>query len=223
MELSLRNTQGDVVGSISVRDDVFGVPINQSLVHQVMVGQLANARQGTASVKTRGQVSGGGRKPRPQKHTGMSRVGSTRVPHWRGGGVAFGPHPRSYSHRTPKKMRRLSLVSALSDKVRHDELIVLDALTLDLPVTREMVRVLDTLEAGPSVLLAVDGADASVLRSARNIPRVKMIPSSLLNTLDVLKHQKIIMTVDAVRKAEELWGGALSRRKKLPATAAVQA
>ena len=197
-----------------VRDDVFGVPMNRPLVHQVVVGQLANARQGTASVKTRAQVSGGGRKPRPQKHTGAARAGSIRAPNWRGGGVVFGPSPRSYRHRTPKKMRRLALTATLSEKVRSKELVVLDELALDRPKTREMVRVLAALEAGPSVLLVADGADPSVLKAARNIPRLKMIPCSLLNTVDLLNHRKVIMTLDAVRKAEALWGGGPDRPKK---------
>ena len=121
VEVKVRNVQGQVVDSIEVRDDVFGVAMNQALVHQVMVGQLANARQGTASTKTRAHVSGGGAKPRPQKGTGRARQGSIRSPQFRGGGVVFGPHPRSYRHRTPKRMRRMSLVAVLSDKVREDQ------------------------------------------------------------------------------------------------------
>ena len=126
----------------------------------------------------------------------------------------FGPSPRSYRHNTPKRMRRLSLVATLSEKVRTDELVVLDALTLESPVTKEMVRVLSALDAGPSVLLVADGADPSVLRAARNVPRLNMLPGSLLNTLDLLNHRSIVMTLDAVRRAEELWGGASDRGKK---------
>ena len=207
MQIRLRNAQGKVVGSVRVRDDVFGVPMNKALVHQVMVGQLANARQGTASTKTRAQVSGGGRKPRPQKHTGMARAGSIRAPNWRGGGVVFGAHPRDFRHHTPKRMRRLAITATLSDKVREDNLLVLEELTLERPKTSEMLQVLTDLDAGPSVLLVADGADPTTLRSARNIPRLKMIPASLLNTVDLLKHRKVIMTLDAVRRAEELWGG----------------
>ncbi len=193
--------------SVQVRDDVFDAPMNRPLVQQVVVGQLANARQGTAKVKTRGQVSGGGRKPRAQKHTGMARAGSIRSPVWRGGGIVFGPSPRSFRHNTPKRMRRLSLVATLSEKVRTEELVVLDALTLESPATKNMVGVLDALGAGPSVLLVADGADASALRAARNVPRLKMLPGSLLNTLDLVNHRTVVMTLDAVRKAEELWGG----------------
>ena len=222
MRIRLRNTEGKVVRSIQVRDDVFGVPMNPALVHQVMVGQMANARQGTASTKTRAAVSGGGRKPRPQKGTGNARAGTTRAPQWKGGGVAFGPHPRSYRQRTPKRMRRLSLLAILSEKVRQDQLVVLDSLTLEQPKTRELVRILDVLEAGSAALLVADGVDPLVLRSARNIPQLRMIPASLLNTLDLVKHRKVIMTLDAVRKAEELWSGAFERRGRSPALAAAQ-
>ena len=214
MKLRLKNTRGEDTGSVDVRDDVFGLPANPALVHQVMVGQLANARQGTSSTKTRGQVSGGGMKPRPQKSTGRSRQGSIRAPHWKGGGVVFGPGPRSYRHHTPKRMRRLSLVTALSDKVREGQIVVLEALVLESSKTKEMVRVLEALDAGPAALLVADGAEPSVMRSARNIPRLGRVPASLLNTLDLLKHRKVIMTLDAVRKAEELWGGAAERRRR---------
>ena len=213
MKHPLKNTKGQVVGSIQVRDDVFGVPMNGPLVHQVMVGHLANRRQGTASTKTRAQVSGGGAKPRMQKHTGLARAGSTRAPNWRGGGVVFGPRPRSYRQRTPRRMRQLALVATLSDKVRDGQLEVLETLALDKPKTKEVVRVLEALDAGPSVLLVADGADPSVLRSARNIPRLKMMPASSLNTVDLFKYRKLIMTVEAVRKAEETWGDVRHRKK----------
>ena len=223
MKIEVRNTQGHVVRSVQVRDDVFGAPSNPSLVHQVTVGQLANARQGTASTKTRAEVSGGGRKPRPQKHTGGARQGSIRAPQWRGGGTVFGPRPRNYRHRTPRRMRRLSLIIALSEKVRDGELVVLEALTLEKPRTAELARVLAALDASHKTLLVADGTDPSVLRSGRNIPRLKMMPASLLNTLDVINHRKVVMTEDAVRKAEELWGGATLRRKGASASAALEA
>ena len=207
MELRLKNIRGESSGVVKVRDDVFGVSANRALVHQVMVGQLANARQGTASVKTRAQVSGGGRKPHPQKSTGSARAGSIRAPNWRGGGVVFGPHPRSYRHRTPKKMRRLALMATMSDKVRSKDLVVLDELVLDSPKTGEVIKMLGSLGVGSSVLLVADGTDSSVLSAARNISGLKMLPCSLLNAVDLLNHRKVIMTLDAVRKAESLWGG----------------
>ena len=208
--------------SVQVRDDVFGVSMNRALVHQVVVGQLANARQGTAATKNRARVSGGGAKPRPQKGSGRARAGSIRAPNWKGGGVAFGPSPRSYRQRTPKRMKRLSLVSMLSDKARDDQLVVVDELKLEEPKTKEMVKVLDHLKVNAPVLLVADGADAAVLRSARNIPNVDMKPVRLLSTLDLINHRTVIMTLDAVREAEEIWGGPFVRRatEKVAASAA---
>ncbi len=214
MKIALRNTKGKVVGSVQVRDDVFDAPPNPAVVHQVLVGQLANARQGTVSVKSRSGVSGGGRKPRPQKHTGASRAGTIRASQWRGGGAAFGPQPRSYRQRTPKRMRRLSLVTVLSDKVREGELVVLESLNLEQTRTKEMVGVLEALGAGPASLLVADGAGDGVFRAARNIPELRMLPASLLNTADLLKHRKVVMTQEALRKAEELWGRPMVRRRR---------
>ena len=213
MRLKLRNIRGEVVGNVDVRDDIFGVPMNRPLVHQVMVGQLANARQGTSSTKTRSQVSGGGAKPRPQKYTGRARQGTIRAPQWKGGGTVFGPSPRSYRQRTPKRMKRQSLVTVLSDKVREHQLVVVDSLAIDEPKTKEIVKLLRALNASPSVLLVADGADELTLRCARNVPRLDMSPASLLNTVDLLKHQKVVMTLEAVRKAEEIWGGPFVRRR----------
>jgi len=212
VRLSVRNIEGKGVGRIDVRDDVFDAPANQALVHQVVVGQLANVRQGTADTKTRGRVSGGGAKPRPQKGTGRARAGTTSSPVWRGGGVVFGPHPRSYRHHTPKRMRRLSIVSALSDKVREGGLVVVDALDVA-PKTSELLVVLDALDASAPALLIADGADPAVLRASRNIRRIKTLPAALLNTLDLLNYRKVVMTVEAVRTAEALWGGVRRRRR----------
>ena len=213
MKLRLNNAKGDAVGHIEVRDDVFGRPMREAVIHQVMVGQLANRRQGTAKTKTRAQVSGGGAKPHPQKGTGRARAGSIRLPHWKGGGVAFGPIPRSYRHRTTKRMRRLSLVTTLSGAVREGRLLVLDEIALAQSKTSEMAQILKALNVGASVLLVADGAAPEVLRCARNIPRVRMMPSKSLNTLDLLSYRTIVMTVDAVRNAEALWGGRFVRTK----------
>jgi large subunit ribosomal protein L4 len=213
VKLTVQNTQGGTVREINVRDDVFGAPQNEALVHQVTVGQLANQRQGTAETKTRGRVSGGGRKPFAQKGTGSARAGSIRSPIWRGGGVVFGPHPRSYRQRTPKRMRRLALVSVLSDKVRDGELMVIDSFALDQPKTAEMARILETLDVTSSVLLVVDGSDAAFVAASRNIQKLKTLPASLLNALDLMNHRKVIMTVEAVRKAEETWGGVRHGRR----------
>lgn len=213
MELQLKNTKGDSLGTIEVRDDVFDVPMNVALVHQVMVSQLANRRQGTAKTKTRAQVSGGGIKPRPQKGTGRARQGSIRSPQWRGGGIVFGPIPRSYNQRTPKRMKRRALLSVLSDKARQGQIIVLEKLELEQPKTKEMARVLGALGVDRGILLVADGASAETLRSARNIPKLKTSPASLMNAVDLINARIIIMTVDAVRKAEALWGGPFVRRK----------
>ncbi len=220
MKLPLKNSKGGAVGEVEVRDDVFGKPMNAAVIHQVMVGQLANKRQGTAKTKTKSEVSGGGAKPRPQKYTGRARQGSIRAPQWKGGGTVFGPIPRSYRQRTPRQMRRLSLVTTLSGKVREGELVVVDQLALDQPKTKDMVQLLAALSSGASVLLVADGANQDVLRCARNIPKVKTVPSHALNTLDLLNYRTIIMTLDAVRGAETLWGGSFVR-KRSPSSASV--
>ena len=208
MDIEVHNIKGEPIDEVEIRDDVFGVPMNAVLVHQVLVGQLANARQGTAQTKTRSNVSGGGRKPRPQKHTGQARQGSIRSPLWKGGGVAFGPSPRSYRQRTPKKMRRAAIRMVLSDKAREGNLIVLQDLTLESPKTKEFVAMIHALGGRRSVLLVGDGADPEMLRAGRNVPEVDMLPADLLNTVDVMNHQTLIMTLDAVRRAESLWSTA---------------
>lgn len=206
MNIQVKNIQGESVDEIEIRDDVFDVPMNSTLVHQVVVGQLANKRQGTAKAKTRSEVSGGGRKPWPQKHTGRSRQGSIRSPLWKGGGVTFGPAPRSYRQRTPRKMRRAAIRMTLSDKVRAGNLIVLKSLALDSPKTKDFVSMMQALGVERSILLIGDGAEQDALRAGRNVQGVDMLPADLLNAVDVLNHRTIIMTVEAVRKAESLWG-----------------
>ena len=205
MDIEVHNIKGEPIDEVEICDDVFGVPMNMVLVHQVVVGQLANARQGTSQTKTRSNVSGGGRKPRPQKHTGQARQGSIRSPLWRGGGVTFGPSPRSYRQRTPKKMRRAAIRMVLSDKAKEGNLIVLQDLVLESPKTKEFVAMIRALAGKRSVLLVGDGAEPEMLRAGRNVPEVDMLPANLLNTVDVLNHRTLIMTLDAVRKAESLW------------------
>jgi len=206
VNIQVKNIKGEAIDEIEIQDEVFDVQMNVALVHQVVVGQLANKRQGTAKVKTRSEVSGGGRKPRPQKHTGMSRQGSIRSPIWRGGGVAFGPSPRSYRQRTPKKMRRAAIRMMLSDKAREQRLIVIQSLDLESAKTKEFVSMIQNLGVVGSALLVADGADATMLRAGRNVPGVDMLPADLLNTVDTLNHRTLIMTLDAVRRAEALWG-----------------
>ena len=207
MKLEIKNTQGENAGDLDVREDVFNVPIKPALVHQVMVGQLANKRQGTAKTKTRSEVSGGGAKPRPQKHTGSSRQGSTRSPIWVGGGRAFGPTPRSYRKRTPKKMRRLALLSVLSDKARQSNVLLLDSLELKEGKTKEIVSILSALNVSGSALIVTDGTNKKLVQSAGNVGGVRTLPAQVLNTLDLLNRKQLIITVDAVKRIEEIWGG----------------
>ncbi|SVA80602.1 uncharacterized protein METZ01_LOCUS133456, partial [marine metagenome] len=207
VKLQIKNIQGENTGDLEVRDDVFGVPVKSALVHQVMVGQLANKRQGTAKTKTRSEVSGGGAKPRPQKHTGSSRQGTIRSPVWVGGGRAFGPSPRSYRKRTPKKMRRLALLSVLSDKARHSDLLLLDSLELKEGKTKEIVSILSALNISNSALIVTDGPNKKLVQSAGNVGGVRTLPVQVLNTLDLLNKKQLIITVDAVKRIEELWGG----------------
>ena len=217
MKLDVRNMSGTVVDSVEVLDDVFDTPMNAALLHQVMVGQLANKRQGTAKVKTRSEVAGGGAKPRPQKYTGRARQGSIRSPQWRGGGVVFGPTPRSYRQRTPKRMKRQAIKIVLSDKAREQQLVVVDEFQLADGKTKQLVQALNALEVDSSVLLVGAEMDQTVVRAARNIPRVRTLPVEQLNVVDVLNASRVVMTVDAMRKAEEIWGGDLVRIKRQPA------
>ena len=207
MKLQIKNIQGENTGDMEVRDDVFRVPVKSALVHQVMVGQLANKRQGTAKTKTRSEVSGGGAKPRPQKHTGSSRQGTIRSPVWVGGGRAFGPSPRSYRKRTPKKMRRLALLSVLSDKARHSDLLLLDSLELKEGKTKEIVSILSALNISNSALIVTDGPNKKLVQSAGNVGGIRTLPVQVLNTLELLNKKQLIITVDAVKRIEELWGG----------------
>ena len=217
MKLDVRNMSGAVVDSVEVLDDVFDAPMNAALLHQVMVGQLANKRQGTAKVKTRSEVAGGGAKPRPQKYTGRARQGSIRSPQWRGGGVVFGPTPRSYRQRTPKRMKRQAIRIVLSDKARGQQLVVVNELLLENAKTKNLVQALNALEVDSPMLLVGAEMDQAIVRAARNIPRVRTLPVEQLNAVDVLNAKRVVLTVDAVRKAEELWGGDFVRIKRQPA------
>ncbi|MBM4453063.1 MAG: 50S ribosomal protein L4 [Chloroflexi bacterium] len=205
MKIDVYNMKGELVGPIEVSDDVFGVPFNEAVVHQAMLRQLANRRLGTADTKKRGEVTGSGKKLFAQKHTGRARRGDRRSPMLKGGGVAFGPHPRSYRQDMPKKMRRLALKCALSAKLADGELRIVDKLELKEPKTSEMIDTLVALGVGTSVIIATDKADDNLIMSARNIDGVKLIPARLLNVGDLLSHKALLMTQGAVRTAEELW------------------
>lgn len=205
MQLPVLNISGEVVDTIDVKESLFDVPMKQALVHQVAVAHMANARQGTSATKTRGMVSGGGAKPWRQKHTGRARQGSTRSPQWRGGGVVFGPHPRDYSQRIPKKMNRGAIRCLLSQKVREEKLLVVNEFQLEQAKTKEMARVLSSLGVVTPTLIVTHIPDIEVIRSARNLVRVKTIPAQQLNALDLLRHDRVVMTSQAIRRAEDLW------------------
>ncbi len=210
MQLPLMNSSGQSVGTVEVNDGLFDVPMNQALVHQVAVAHRANARQGTAATKTRGNVSGGGAKPWRQKHTGRARQGSRRAPQWRGGGIVFGPHPRDYSQKIPKKMNRGAIRCLLSQKVRDEKLTVLDGLEFEQPKTREMAAVLSNLGISSPVLVVTPTAQTDIILSARNLPRVKTLPVSQLSPLDLLNHDRAVVTLEAIRRAEELWAASVA-------------
>jgi len=211
VQVPVYSSAGEVVKHIEISDRVFAVPFNQAVVHQAMVRQQANARQGTANTKTRSQVSGSSRKLFRQKHTGSARAGSRRSPLRRGGGIAFGPKPRSYRQAMPKKMRQLALRCVLSAKAEDRELMVLEQLKLDEPRTKEMVQILAALGVDSSALIVTREPEGNVVKSARNLPRIKTMPASLLNVVDILSHKTLLMTEAAVGKAEELWGEKLSQ------------
>ncbi len=204
VQVPVHSIEGEVVDHIELNEAVFGVPVGQAVVHQAMVRQLANARQGTVGSKTRSQVSGGGRKMFRQKGTGSARRGSRRAPLLRGGGVAFGPHPRSFRQAMPKKMRRLALRCILSAKVADEEMIVIDEFALEEPKTKEMARILANLGVDSSALIVTAEPDLNVYKSARNLGRTKTLPASMLNVVDLLSHRRLMITVAAVKVVEEM-------------------
>ncbi len=211
MQVPVYSLAGEVIKNIEISDKVFAVSFNQAVVHQAMVRQQANARQGTASTKTRGEVSGSSRKLFRQKGTGLARAGSRKSPLRRGGGITFGPKPRSYRQAMPKKMRQLALRCVLSAKAGDGELKVLEQLKLDEPKTKEMVRILAALGVDASALIATGEIEDNVVKSARNLAGIKTIPANILNVVDILSYKMLLMTEAAVRKAEQLWGQSLSQ------------
>lgn len=195
---------GAEAGSIDLADSVFGAEYNEALIHQVVVAQRNNARQGTKCTLTRTEVRGGGIKPWRQKGTGRARQGSIRSPQWTGGGVVFAPKPRDFSQKINKQAKRNALCSALSEKVRANELTLVDEIKIE-PKTKEMVKVLDALKRSKRVLLVVTDADANVVRAAGNIPGVSTLNSSQINVYDLVANTQCVMTVDAVKKIEEAY------------------
>jgi large subunit ribosomal protein L4 len=206
MQAPVYNLAGEVVTNIEISDKVFGVPFNESLVHQSVLRQQANARQGNASTKTRGNVSGSTKKLYAQKGTGSARAGSIKSPLRRGGGIVFGPHPRDYHQAMPKSMRRLALRCVLSAKLEDGELKILESLKLDEIKTKKMAAILDAMKVDTTTLVVTSAADVNLVKSARNLPGIKTLPANLLNVVDIISHRTLLMEVDAVRKAEQLWG-----------------
>jgi large subunit ribosomal protein L4 len=206
MQVPLYNQSGEKIGTTDLRDDIFAVQPNQPLMHQALVRQLANARQGTSAVKTRAQVAGGGAKPWRQKGTGRARQGSTRAPQFRHGGIVFGPTPRSYAQKMPRKMRRAALCSALSAKAAEGQIRVVDDLKLAEPQTREMEVILGGLAITSSALIVLPEANMAVQKSADNLPDVKTLRATYLNVRDLLGHDFLVLPLGAVKVIEGYLG-----------------
>ncbi len=203
MRVAVKNQAGETLEPLELNDAVFNVPMNQSLVHQAMVIYQANKRQGTHDTKTRAEVSGGGRKPWIQKHTGRARQGSTRSPQWRHGGVVFGPHPRDYRKALPRRMRRLALRCVLSEKARAHRLLCLDATDTLNGKTRSVIDLLQNLEVSGSALVVTIGTDQNLVLAAHNLKKIWTLPVTQLNAEELLSRETVIMTVEAARWAEE--------------------
>ena len=203
--VSVYNMEGKEVGTIELSDAIFGVEINEHLVHMAVVQQLANNRQGTQKAKTRSEVSGGGRKPWRQKGTGHARQGSTRSPQWTGGGVVFAPVPRDYSFKMNRKEKRTALKSVLTDKVANNKLIVLDKLSFDEIKTKDFVKVLDNLKIEGKALVVLNENDTNVVMSAKNVPTAKTTLTSTINVYDILDAKTLVLTQDAVKTIEEVY------------------
>ncbi|MGI6345348.1 MAG: 50S ribosomal protein L4 [Bacillota bacterium] len=201
--VDVRNMQGNVVGQIELAESVFGIEANEHVMHQAVVRYLASQRLGTHDVKNRSEVRGGGKKPWRQKGMGRARQGSRRSPQWRGGGVVFGPTPRSYKLAMPRKVRRLALKSALSTKLQNGELIILDQLTIDQPRTKTVIELLKVLQAENALLVTGEVVPNLVL-SSRNIPGVLAVDANNMNVYEILRHKSLILTRDAVAKVEEV-------------------
>ena len=205
-KVSVLNQAGTSVGEIELNEAIFGIEPNEAVLFEALVQQRASLRQGNHKVKTRAEVAGGGRKPWRQKGTGRARQGSIRSPQWRGGGIVFGPTPRSYSYKLPKKVRRLALLSALSTKVREEDIIVLEGLTFNAPKTKEFIKVLADLSIDKKALIVTADLDETVALSARNIPGISVVTATGINVLDLIGHDKLVMTKAAVQKIEEVLG-----------------
>lgn len=204
-KVAMYDMSGAQIGELELNDNIFGIEPNEAVLYDFVKMQLANKRVGTASTKTRAEVRGGGKKPWRQKGTGRARVGSSRNPVWTGGGIAFGPKPRDYSYKLPKKVRRLAMKSALSSKVKTNSIIVVDELSFAEPKTKLMAQTLDLLKAGYKTLVVVTDENANAIKSARNIPGVKPLRADFINVYDLLNHETLLITKDAVARVEEVF------------------
>ena len=204
-KLMMLNMQGENAGEIELNDDIFAITPNEYAVHEVVKNYLACQRQGTQSAKTRGEVRGGGRKPFRQKGTGRHRQGSSTDPSQVGGGVVFAPKPRDYRYRVNKKVKRLAMFSSLSSKVQDEEIIVIDSLSFDEPTTKGMIDVLDKVKAGKKSLIVTAENDRNVIKSASNIPGVATTTVGTMNVYEIINHNSLILTSDAVKKIEEVY------------------
>lgn len=205
-KVTVLSQTGTSVGDIELNDAIFGIEPNEAVLFQALVQQRASLRQGNHKVKNRSEVAGGGRKPWRQKGTGRARQGSIRSPQWRGGGIVFGPTPRSYTFKLPKKVRRLALLSALSTKVREESMIILEGLAFDAPKTKDFIKVLSDLSVDKKALIVTADLDETVALSARNVPGISVVTATGINVLDLIGHDKLIMTKAAVQKIEEVLG-----------------
>jgi len=204
-KVDVYDINGKVVGDIELSENIFSVDVNENAIHQVVVNQLANKRQGTQSTKTKSEVRGGGIKPWRQKGTGRARQGSIRSAQWIKGGIVLGPKPRSYNYTLPRKFKRLALKSALSSKVNENEILVLDSLNFDKIKTKQMVDVLKNLNVNETAVIVIADKNENVQMSARNIPGVKTLLVNTMNVYDIVRHEKFIITRDAVSKVEEVY------------------
>ncbi len=206
MQVSLLNMAGETVGEVELLDSVFAATVNTPLMHQALVRQLANARLGTHKVKGRSEVAGGGRKPWKQKGTGRARQGSTRAAQWRGGGIIFGPTPRSYEKKMPHKMRQAAVRSALSVKAADQKIVVLEDLSMTAPKTREMAQMLERIAVDSTALILMPEANLAIEKSANNLPAVKLLRAHYLNVRDLLSYDYVVIPKAALAVIEELWG-----------------
>jgi large subunit ribosomal protein L4 len=214
VQLDVFNVKGEITGKMNVSDDIFAVPVNEAVVHQALVRQLANRRLGTADTQTRSDVKRSSRKLYAQKHTGRARKGSADSPVLVGGGVTFGPHPRSYRQDMPKKMRRMAIKCCLSDKAGNGQIKIVDKFDLDKPSTKYIENMLISLGVGTTALITTTAKDGTVIISSRNLPGVRTISARLINTADLLSYKTLIMTKEAVNIIESLWKGKAESTEK---------